>query len=246
MARKAEARDEEGTAWGQEAGGRGRLAPPRVAGLRQGGGRRAGPTPHHGQRGVRPPRPFRFAEGGRQAAGEARPTARRPARRQAPVHTGTTQPPLRPRLPRAGRGGWADGRWTGRLALPSTTFSLSPLSSSREERSTAHPPAAVSNPSGQRDLRGGQCLRKCRPPAAHPSTRPRSVVATSRPDVRSRAGAPCYTDRCRSTSQQVRRGGRVGQQRSWWRAAVIVAALSLAVFVLSVLMAFFGLWQMVF
>jgi hypothetical protein len=36
------------------------------------------------------------------------------------------------------------------------------------------------------------------------------------------------------------------QQRSWWRVVVIVVALFLAVIVLSVLMAFLGLWQMVF
>ena len=36
------------------------------------------------------------------------------------------------------------------------------------------------------------------------------------------------------------------QQRSSWRVVVIVAALFLAVIVLSVLMAFLGLWHLVF
>jgi hypothetical protein len=36
------------------------------------------------------------------------------------------------------------------------------------------------------------------------------------------------------------------QRGSWWRVVVIAAALVLAVLVLSVLMAFLGLWQMVF
>ena len=36
------------------------------------------------------------------------------------------------------------------------------------------------------------------------------------------------------------------KRRPWWRAVVIVAALVLAAIVLSVLMAFLGLWQMVF